>query len=308
MDSSKNKIMPTAAIQAAAMPSLYTSMPPTPQINILYLAPGQEIITPDQLSASNPEMLPNVGPQLAKLSPSVVVKYGTHASLIEAKNMLYIAERTSIPVPKLFAAYAYGPLDRDVGDYGSVYDTYIFMEFIEGEDLGKAWGGCTDAEKQVIATDLKKYMTELRALPAPGYIGSVHGGPVTDVILEWSTSCKGPFKSEEDFNATIAETYIANSKRQTGIGPFIRGMINAHKHDIVFTHGDLRPANIIVRDGRVAAIVDWELSGWYPEYWEFARAFYIETFVTDWASHLLGVLKPYYCEQVMYDKLMGLLW
>jgi aminoglycoside phosphotransferase (APT) family kinase protein len=121
----------------------------------------------------------------------MLVKYGTHASLIEAKNMLYVAERTSIPVPRLFAAYAYRPLDRDVEDFGSVYDTYIFMEFIEGEDLEKSWGRHTSTEKQMISTDLKRYMTELRSLPAANYIGSVHGGPVTDIILEWSTTSRG---------------------------------------------------------------------------------------------------------------------
>ena len=73
------------------------------------------------------------------MSPSRLVKYGSHASLIEAKNMLYVAERTSIPVQRLFAADAYGPIDRDVDDFGSVYDTYMFIEFIEGEDLGKSW-------------------------------------------------------------------------------------------------------------------------------------------------------------------------
>lgn len=174
------------------MPELYSSMPSSPQINVLYLAPGQEIISPEQFRASNPETLATgAGTQLAKMSPSMLVKYGTHASLIEAKNMLYVAERTSIPIPRLFAAYAYGPLDRDVDDFGSVYDTYIFMEFIEGEDLGKSWEKYTSAEKQMISTDLKKHMTELRSLPAADYIGSVHEGPVTDVILEWSTTSRG---------------------------------------------------------------------------------------------------------------------
>lgn len=85
-------------------------------------------------------------------------------------------------------------------------------------------------------------------------------------------------------------------------------MIDARKHGIVFTHGDLRPANIIVKDGRVTAIIDWEMAGWYPDYWEFAKAFYLEMFANDWASHLLGVLTPYYQEQVMYTILMDVLW
>jgi len=256
---------------------------------------------------SNPEMLATgAGTLLAKMSPSMLVKYGTHVSLIEAKNMLYVAERTSIPVPKLFAAYAYGPLDRDVGDYGSVYDTYIFMEFIEGEDLGKTWEKYTSDEKEMISKDLKKHMKELRSLPAPGYIGSVHEGPVTDCILEWCTTSKGPFKNQDEFNATLADTYSSKSKGK--VGPYIRGMLNARKHGIVFTHGDLRPDNIIVKDGRVAAIIDWEMSGWYPDYWEFAKALYIEWFITDWASYLLDFLTPYYYEHMMYNKLMKVLW
>ncbi len=56
-------------------------------------------------------------------------------------------------------------------------------------------------------------------------------------------------------------------------------------HRMVMTHGDLHPRNIMVKldadetsggggsgDVRVTALIDWELSGWYPEYWEFVKA------------------------------------
>lgn len=174
------------------MPELYDSMPTSPKVNIFYVAPGTEVISPAQVEASRLELVAiGAGTRLAKISPSVLVKYGSHASLIEAKTMLFVAERTSIPVPKLLAAYAYGPLDRDIRDFGSVYDTYIFMDFIEGEDLEKAWGNLDSTEKQLLSMDLKKYMTELRSLSGGNYIGSVDGGPVTDIILEWSTTSKG---------------------------------------------------------------------------------------------------------------------
>lgn len=85
------------------------------------------------------------------------------------------------------------------------------------------------------------------------------------------------------------------------------GMLDAHKHGIVFTHGDLRPDNIIVKNGRVTAIIDWEMAGWYPEYWEFAKALHLEVFADDWVSHLLDVLTPYYCEQLVHARLMSVL-
>jgi hypothetical protein len=46
---------------------------------------------------------------------------------------------------------------------------------------------------------------------------------------------------------------------------------------IVFTHGDLRPANIIVTatsPAKVVAILDWEQAGWYPDYWEYCKAMF----------------------------------
>lgn len=29
-----------------------------------------------------------------------------------------------------------------------------------------------------------------------------------------------------------------------------------------------------MRDDKIAAIVDWQFAGWYPEYWEYTKAHY----------------------------------
>jgi len=47
---------------------------------------------------------------------------------------------------------------------------------------------------------------------------------------------------------------------------------NAHK--IVFTHSDVAPSNILVNEGYVVGIVDWQDAGLYPEYWGYATAVY----------------------------------
>jgi aminoglycoside phosphotransferase len=45
-------------------------------------------------------------------------------------------------------------------------------------------------------------------------------------------------------------------------------------HDIVFTHGDIAPHNILVLDdGRIGGLIDWEAAGYYPEYWEYTTAY-----------------------------------
>ncbi|KAK3939916.1 kinase-like domain-containing protein [Diplogelasinospora grovesii] len=41
------------------------------------------------------------------------------------------------------------------------------------------------------------------------------------------------------------------------------------EYPIVFTHGDVTARNIIVRNGRIVALLDWEFAGWYLEYWDY---------------------------------------
>ncbi len=54
----------------------------------------------------------------------------------------------------------------------------------------------------------------------------------------------------------------------------------------VSTHGDIAPRNILVDEsGRITGIIDWELAGWYPEYWEYANIMK-PTRDRDWQSRM----------------------
>lgn len=105
--------------------------------------------------------------------------------------MVFVKRNTAtVPVPQIFAYYTYGPLDRDEDDYGSLYDTYIFMDFVEGRSLDGVWGGLDQAMKGRVADQLGVFLEELREIGCGGgggdsYIGSVDSGPVTDPMLEY---------------------------------------------------------------------------------------------------------------------------
>ena len=43
------------------------------------------------------------------------------------------------------------------------------------------------------------------------------------------------------------------------------------QYHTTFTHSDIAPRTILINDGKIAAIVDWESADWYPEYWEYTR-------------------------------------
>ncbi len=39
--------------------------------------------------------------------------------------------------------------------------------------------------------------------------------------------------------------------------------LNDRRYTICFGHGDLAPHNIMIKDGRLTGIIDWEYCGWY---------------------------------------------
>ena len=57
---------------------------------------------------------------------------------------------------------------------------------------------------------------------------------------------------------------------------------------IYFSHGDLHLSNIIVSGSpgcrSIAAILDWEQAGWYPEHWEYCKALIGTHYEHEWRS------------------------
>ncbi|KAL4789136.1 kinase-like protein [Aspergillus venezuelensis] len=280
------------------------------QLNIHFSAPGFDVPDPDsvkkQITAEN-TLFNWGGIKIARILPNVAVKFGSHVTVMEAKTMLFVSQNTrTVPVPKIYAYYTHGPIDRDVEECGSAFDTYIFMSFVEGQTLEKAWWTFDEATKQNVADQLKGYLNELRGITSPGYIGSVDFGPVTDQLLE-NHSDRGPFDSEQDFDKAIIDAYQKRAPKRH-IKSFLSGMLSQNKHRVVFTHGDLRLANIMVHNGSVSGIVDWEQGGWYPEHWEFCRALHIWQWQHDWTDYMLQVFQPYYPEYAIQSILTEDLW
>ncbi|EDR13929.1 uncharacterized protein LACBIDRAFT_153780, partial [Laccaria bicolor S238N-H82] len=150
----------------------------------------------------------------------------------------FIRTNTSIPVPRILDVFKRNN------------KSYIVMEFIENaKSLYDVWSDMTDEQKGAICSQFKTYINELRSLvpPNPGRVESIDGSPCFDIRLLGEF---GPFASVDDFHAHIGHNFRCEG----------------NKYRTVFAHCDLRLYNILFRDGRIAAIIDW---GWYPGYWEY---------------------------------------
>jgi hypothetical protein len=139
------------------MTSISDSSNPEPQLIVHYSAPEFCLPHPEtvqEFCLDKGNLIFCHGVTIVKISPEVVVKFSPDINIIEAKSMIHVAQNTSVPVPKVFAYYTYGPIDRDIDDYGSLYDTFIFMSFIDGETLDTAWNNFDISTKSHVSRQL----------------------------------------------------------------------------------------------------------------------------------------------------------
>ena len=72
-------------------------------------------------------------------------------------------------------------------------------------------------------------------------------------------------------------------------------------HGIVFTHGDLRPHNIMVEGGRIMSLLDCESAGWYG-YWGFTTALRFTFEESWWYDFVIGIGGGLYMEELKCER------
>lgn len=250
------------------------------------------------------------GCKVAKVRDNLVVKYGRKVNLIEAETMRFVAANSNTPIPKLYGTLT----DPDTNV------NYIVMEFIEGQCLDVIWHHLTAAEQEDVKEKLRIAMASLRQMPDQGYIGSVNQQKCIDGVFYTGDnpdpSKNGPFMSESDMNEGMFRR-LAESEPPSSIRLFRAITSNIAAHRIVFTHADLQGRNIIVRKtdsdtgdhGKIElTIIDWEMSGWYPEYWEFCNSLIINTFATEWLDIVQDTMRVYTNEYLLMQKVRNILF
>jgi Phosphotransferase enzyme family len=228
------------------------------------------------------------------LGSSIVVKIGPSIDLSHIKTLQFVKSLDPrFPAPEVLGALK------------TTQRMYLFMSLAEGVCLEKVWTRLTAPQKSAIQSQLSTILRVLRQIPAPRpsvMLGSV-SGRCRDARRGEERAASVPIKSEAEFNDFL---FSVPGRTQS---PWIRLVRSSMREDhrIVMTHGDLHPRNIMVTwDGctatdaraeapsaqtrlRITSILDWDLSGWYPEYWEFVKA--LNTIgqkgpMSDWAGYL----------------------
>lgn len=189
---------------------------------------------------------------------NVVVKSGKKIRLGEARA-LRIAEQARLPVPHVHSA------ERTADGQNQ-----IRMDYIEGQTLDKLWPKMAALEKKSIARQMRDVLETMRNVPAPpGVIGGCDGIEIRDARA-YTTYSSPACRDEAGFNAYLLSSLIKGTPRP--IYDAFAGKLRTD-HQVVLSHCGISPKNIIVKDGEIRGLIDWEDAGWYPEYWEYVKFF-----------------------------------
>ncbi|KAG5956008.1 hypothetical protein E4U57_002951 [Claviceps arundinis] len=201
-----------------------------------------------------------------------------HRSLANEFAALQLVRRhTNIPVP----------IALDL--VSDSKDSYLLTTTVRGVPLGRCIDTLSHDEVTTLVGDLHECLLELRAIPkevAPKYaITNVLGTACYDGRLiigsEYDAARGdyfGPFVDEDDFNNTLRCIPLPNVVHSSG-------------HEIVLTHGDLNLRNIMMHNGRLSGIIDWETCGWFPDYWDYTKAHFITMLHRRWLRIVDAVFK-----------------
>jgi aminoglycoside phosphotransferase (APT) family kinase protein len=185
--------------------------------------------------------------------------------------MDFVSRQTKIPVPKIITAF-----QTESGH------TFVLMTRIRGKQLYGTFDEASESAQRSYLAQLRRCLEELRSIkpPEPPFVGPFDHGALEDERAFYGRI--GPFQTVQDFHSALVghfDTSLGDSEQQereqgtAELWQSIRKIIKMQRSRpfaIKLTHGDLAFRNIIVDGGRIVGILDWEMGGWLPDYWELA--------------------------------------
>ncbi|KAI0641534.1 kinase-like domain-containing protein [Trametes meyenii] len=221
------------------------------------------------------------GVTVVEVAGDLVVKFGKRVYRSEALAMRLVSDSTVVPIPRFYAYFSGTSLDefhdkeRHCG--------YIVMDKVSGTPLVEVLAGLNDSALDTLTSQLRRIVSSLRSLKATGDLkpwgivgrdGLFHGGyfrylhrPFSEEQLQHGNPCR--VSCTHDFLEYFAKACDADDGYRD---PKVAGIFSYVdlERSSVFSHGDFVPENILVDEdtGSVTSIIDWELAGWYPYFWD----------------------------------------
>ncbi|KAI1084790.1 kinase-like domain-containing protein [Whalleya microplaca] len=182
-------------------------------------------------------------------------------SEVEVQNTDFAAEKTTGQVAKVVASWKEN--DR----------FFLIQERIEGEPLEDALPNLSQEDIARIGRQVGEFLRQFRNITSPT-MQMLDGRPVIDRRLFKPL----PASSDAGYSVCTSDADVV-----ANMSLAIKNCLNTSELDIfmahmpsampfTYTHSDVHEGNIMVKDGRFQGLIDFELSGFYPRWWEFVNS------------------------------------
>lgn len=247
---------------------------------------------------------------VVKCSDEIVIKvFPDSRDLTEYHSLQYLADHAcDLPVPRPHGLIMLGSFCA------------MFMSYIPGVTLDKAWPSLSHEAKLYLQKQLDIIFSRLRALrqdDGPG-LGGVCGEGVKDYRIMEVFAYKGITTARGFDELQFSAKHRASSCYVKLLRSFLEEQ-NKTLQGSVFTHGDLKKSNVMVEQDptdanayTITGVVDWEDSGFYPEYYECTTLSNGQSIMhdDDWYLYVPDCISPLrFPVRWLVDRLWGnLLW
>ncbi|KAI0880350.1 uncharacterized protein GGS22DRAFT_175411 [Annulohypoxylon maeteangense] len=179
-----------------------------------------------------------------------------HVPLVRATQLF---KRSKVPVPNVLAGW------KESGRIITI------SEKAEGERLYDIWWDLDQDQREAIAKEVARYIGRWRACVADS-ISSLSGGPVWghDHLFGTRHSGFGPFANDEQLWEAMHEKLKERNVHEIVIQTLKDYM--PESAPCLLTHGDVSSYNVVIRDGKVSAILGLERAARLPAWAEYVAA------------------------------------
>ncbi|PPQ72166.1 hypothetical protein CVT26_006885 [Gymnopilus dilepis] len=226
-----------------------------------------------------------------RLPFNLFCKFGERVSPSEVLATVFVSENMKIPVPRIL----------DVVYEGK--DLFVLMSRLPGVPADEAAVHFDESDWSALETDLGNWIGQLRSLaPNTDVVGSFLQTSNLQRRIEMRRNV-GPWANISAFQRYLV-TLCPEDEGSDAYREFRRvapEKIFNKNHRLCFTHGDLALHNLLVENGRLSGLVDFECSGWFPEYWEYTGAVGFKA-SDRWIKAINSVLGDLYQDELEAEK------
>ncbi|KAI9726870.1 MAG: hypothetical protein M1834_001468 [Cirrosporium novae-zelandiae] len=195
------------------------------------------------------------------LSSNFVVKQSLPKNAEDDVRAMNMARQLGIRVPSMKRTI-------EIGN-----NVYFIMERINGVTLEDSWVQIGWIATIRLAIQLRQFVRRLRSVTS-STAGSLSSGECRSFWLDDRYNL--PLHSTPEVIMSFIKFWIGFSPSMMRrpvpkqVAPCSQQYLPRTPTSLVFTHHDLAPRNIIVDNCGHLWLLDWEYSGWYPIYFEYA--------------------------------------